>query len=230
MKSIRLTDCDIVTCYDPARSRESEFGRSARNAIVTTACSQDYEVFVLTYWAMRCPFDLVYDELWRQVDQFHPRCIGIEDVATQMTIGGAFEKLAQTESRHLPPIEPLRPDTRVNKKWRIRTQLQQVAPYGKLHILPNSYELESEWSAFPNGRTIDIIDTLAYCIQLHSIPFEEDAENSYNARMRRAHAHAKGSYEEEENVYDINRYRVPRPPDNLVDIRELFRGRALVNS
>lgn len=211
---VALRDCDIVTTYDPARTRQSEYKHLARNAIMTTACDAQYNVYVLAYYADRDSLKNIYDALKLQSDTFHPRCIGIEDVATQVAIGDAFDLIAQLQGDSLAPIVSLRPDTATNKKWRIKTSLQRVAPYGRLYIQPDMFEFKVEWSAFPNGRTIDILDVAAYCVGLHNIP-DDSATVDYNKKIR----------DRMSNVIDLEverdaRYEVRRPPE---DVRSVMR-------
>jgi hypothetical protein len=214
MASVQLRDTDIVTVYDPARSRETEYKHNARNAIMTTACDSDYNVFVLRYWARRASLDEIFEELHTHADLYHPRVIGVEDVAVQIAIGDAFVKQAKSNAWRIPPVEGLRPDTRVNKKWRIKTHIQRVAPYGRLYIPADSWELRAEWSAFPNGRTIDILDVLAYAIQLHNIP-DSVSSRSHNNDMKQRMAAAQGV------VIDLDaeresRYAVAKPPNGAI--------------
>ena len=216
MKQLRLRDCDIVTIYDPARSRETEYGRQARNAIMTMCADSTYNVYVLDYWAKRGTFELVWEEIKRHVERFRPRCIGVEDVAVQMAIGEAFTALARRESVRIPFIESVRPDTRVNKKFRIRTNIQRVAPYGKLFIPPDSYELVSEWKGFPNGRTIDLLDVLAYGIAMLNIPGGIFAED-YNASVEKAMEESREAPREvfDGGAVDEEYYMLPPPPETL---------------
>ncbi len=213
-----LSDCDIITCYDPGRTREQQYGKSARNAIVTTACTPDYRVCVLRYWAKRAGLQEIYEEIKEHVRLFKPRCIGVEDVAVQIAIGDAFELLSRAEGFRLPPIEPVRPDTRINKHFRIKTSLQKVGPYGKLWILKDSYDLKSEWAAFPKGRTIDIIDTLSYNIMLHGIPTTGVAD-VYNARLANRILESKGLIDPEPDHRDRQRPRKTPEPNPVIVLR-----------
>jgi hypothetical protein len=210
MKQWKLSDCDIVTAYDPARTRESEYGRNARNALMTTACTPDYDVAVLDYFAKRCSLDEIYTHVCQHVELYHPRCIGVEDVAVQIAIGDAFQLLAERDGINLPPLESLRPDTRVNKKWRIKTLIQKHGPYGRLYYIGDAYEFKSEFGAYPSGRTIDILDVYTYCISMHNIPDNELVRN-YNDSLKNKRAASRG------DVIDIDeerekRYTVPSKP------------------
>jgi Holliday junction resolvasome RuvABC endonuclease subunit len=200
----------VVTVYDPARSRESEYKRNARSAIITTACDSSYNVYVLDYFAKRASLDVIFEALEKHIQQYHPRVLAVEDVATQIAIGDAFAKIARMRGVRLPPLLPLRPDTRINKKFRIRTAVQKILPYGQLFIQAHHYELKAELEAFPNGLTIDILDTLAYAIMLHNIPDSSSARD-YNIKVKEALAAAHGI----DNDDDDRRYVVPGPPKDL---------------
>jgi hypothetical protein len=222
MPDYTLQQCDIVTIYDPARTRESEYGHLARNAVMTTACTPEYDVVVLDYYVGRGSFDEVWQAIKQQTNTYNSRCLGIEDVATQIAIGDAMERLAQAENIELPYIEPLRPDTRINKKFRIRTTLQRIGPKGKLFYQAHHYELRQEWNAFPNGRTVDLLDVLAYGIMLHDIP-DEVAFGDYNSRLKQRIYDSSPSVinlddyrnQSHEDTYSDPRYRVPTMPDGM---------------
>lgn len=209
---IPLASCDIVTCYDPARTRASEYGYLARNAIMTTACDQNYNVYVLAYYAKREALSEIYTAYELQCKEYHPRCVGVEDVATQIAIGDAFEIISRLKGHDLPPVVPLHPDTSVNKKWRIKTSIQRVASYQKLYIQSDHFEFKAEWGAFPNGRTIDILDVLAYCIQLHNIP-DDESQTNYNDAMRQRML--GNNMPIDEDIDEDDRYKVPGPPANV---------------
>ena len=134
----------------------------------------------------------------------------------QMAIGEAFTALARRESVRIPFIESVRPDTRVNKKFRIRTNIQRGAPYGKLFIPPESYELVSEWKGFPNRRTIDLLDVLAYGIAMLNIPGGLFAED-YNASVEKAMEESREAPREvfDGAAVDEEYYMLPPPPETL---------------
>lgn len=170
---------------------------------MTTGCDSDYNVYVLAYYAARESLKNVYEALVSQSNMFHPRCIGIEDVAVQVAIGDAFDLISELRGDNLAPIVSLNPDTSINKKWRIKTSIQRVAPYGRLFVQSDQYELKSEWSAFPNGRTIDLLDVLAYCIGLHNIP-DEDFATNYNRKIKQAmNSNVIDLDEERESRYQV---------------------------
>ena len=205
---IKLSACDIVAVYDPARTRESEYRSLARNALMVTACDASYNVYVLAYYAARTSLRNIYDKLVEFTSLCHPRCLGVEDVATQIAIGDAFVLISKLDGSTIPPLVSLRPDTSTNKKWRIKTEFQRVASYNRFYIQSHHYEFKSEWSAFPNGRTIDLLDVGAYAISLHNIPDNLSAQD-YNVKKRQDMSN---------NIIDIEsereqRYQVRRPPE-----------------
>jgi hypothetical protein len=221
----KLSQLDIVTIYDPARSRESEYGHLARNAIMTTGCTPDYDILVLDYFVGRKSFDVIYDALKQQCQRFSPRCVAVEDVAVQLSIGDAFYKIAQIENFRLPSIQSIKPDTRINKKFRIKTTIQQIALRSKLFAQKHHHELRQEWEGFPNGRTIDLLDVLAYGIILHNIP-DSVSYQSYNEKLKEKMLSSRG----DNNVIDIReythrdtfddpRYFVPKAPENQTILR-----------
>lgn len=212
---ISIRDLDIVTIYDPARSRESEYRSLARHAIGTFGMDSDYNVYVLDMWAARVPLDDILIEIERQCDVWSPRCIGVESVAAQAAIADIVYTWISMKHQIAPLYADLMPDTRVQKRWRIRMQLQRVAPFGKLFIQENQYNLKQELLAFPNGRTIDCCDILAYGIQLlnppmaHSLSSAED----FARRKRELVGARKVEYESDDALSPLSRVpKVRKPP------------------
>jgi hypothetical protein len=111
------------------------------------------------------------------------------------------------------------PDTRVNKKWRIKIELQRVAPYGRLHILPHHYNLRSEMLAMPNGKTIDLVDVLAYAIQILNPPVVDYKASIHDYVRRRLKD--QGHLPENNNRpwYD----NIPKPRQPPVDQQYVLR-------
>src|SRR5262245_18319045 len=205
IRTVAIKDLDICTVYDPARSRESQYGRLARHASLTAGMDYDYNVDVLEAWSLRCSLDKVLIELERQCDLWTPRKLDVESTAAQSAIADICYTWINMNHNIAPLNTDLIPDTRVNKKWRIRMELQRVAPYGRLYIQQQHYALRSEMLAMPNGQTIDLVDVLAYAIQLLNPPlndYKPSIEDYVNRRL-----HDNGS--DKRNIFD--QFNVPKP-------------------
>lgn len=170
----KLSNCDIVGVLDPARSRESEYKQLSRHAIVVTAMDWQSNIFVLHTWAKRCSTNELIEAAEEACKLFpEMRCFGVESVAAQVVIKDLIAEWLRL-NRILVPVVELRPDTRIGKKWRIRMQIQRPASIGKLFLQENQVDLYTELVGFPNSRTIDLVDCLAYCIALHYPPLSEE--------------------------------------------------------
>jgi hypothetical protein len=222
--TIPLTECDIVCVYDPARSRESEYRALARHAVMTCAMSQTYDVFVLAAWAKRVPLPEVLHEIQWQCDTFSPRVIGVESIGMQYAIADVVDAWLRL-NHELAPIDDLMPDTRVNKKWRIRMQIQRVAPFGKLWFQDHHLNLYQEYSAFPNGRTIDLMDVLAYCIALLN-PNDPDATD-FHADYLRRRRESEGIDTEDEPLTAQPEFSLARYRKVPTSAREYFRQQGI---
>jgi len=155
---------------------------------------------------------VIYEAICFHAATYRPRVIGVEDVATQIAIADAFSLLSQRDGIILPPLESLKPDTRINKKWRIKSIIQRYGPYQKLFCQEDAYEFKNEFGAFPTGRTLDLLDVFAYCLTMHNIP-DDIFMRSYNDRIRASRSASNGG-----EIIDIEeerekRYRMPAPPE-----------------
>lgn len=214
--SIPINQLDIVTVYDPARSRESEYGRLARHAILTAGMDSEYNIFVLDAWALRTSLDNVLIELERQCDVWSPRIVGVESTAAQAAIADICYTWISMHHNIAPVYTDLLPDTRINKRWRIRMEIQRVAPYGKLYLQQHMYDLRTELFGMPNGRTIDLCDVLAYAIQLLNPPVAsiERSIDEFARKMRRQRGDHTIEYEDHPYLH-VPKVRKP-PSDNSV--------------
>lgn len=150
---------DVVITVDLAVAEKIT---SDRNAVVVSATTPAGDVVVLEAWAKRCPPNEVLETIFRFSKKYHPRVVGVESVAYQKVFA---YMLAQEALRrdHWLRIEPL--PARGKKEQRIRG-LQPVAALGHLYLNAQHHELRDELAAFPLGKHDDLVDALAYGLQL----------------------------------------------------------------
>ncbi len=148
---------------DPAISTEKN---ADYTAIVTIGVDEFGIIYILDIVRERIqPFELnerIF-ELWKT---YQPIQIGIEDIAFQKSLQYSLTQEMHERSIYLP-LKPLRPAGRA-KDQRIRG-LQPLYANGRiLHNkeVKNMQHLEDELLRFPRGKHDDVIDALAYILDI----------------------------------------------------------------
>lgn len=138
---------------------------SARSSIVVIGVDDLCRIFVLFAWADRCPTDTYVEKIYKTYDDFKPKIFGVEANAMQTLFGDMLSREARVLKKRIPFV-PVFQNTKVEKKWRIRTTLQPVIAEGRLLLMDNQLELQAELSTHPMSPTVDIIDALASAVAL----------------------------------------------------------------
>ena len=100
-------------------------------------------------------------------EKWHPKRIAIETYAFQKVLQYTINDEMRRRN-HFLPLEQLKHETDRSKEDRIRA-LQPRYQQGAIHhcqSLPNNDWLEDELTRFPKGKHDDIIDALAYMLQI----------------------------------------------------------------
>lgn len=172
---------------DPAggKSGFARLGKTlARSAIVVLAEDRWRRIFVLEAWAKRCPTPELMEEIFRVNQQWKVRQFGIEANAMQSLFVDSFAVLAKERGIRVPAV-PIWQDTKVEKTFRIRGELQPVIADGRLVVGEDQVELKNELKAFPRGRTLDLVDALASCVKMLPAMQEEVRDNEAGEDLAR---------------------------------------------
>lgn len=138
---------------------------SARSSIIVIGVDELCRVYVLYAWADRCPTDDYVKKIYAANENFHPKIFGVEANAMQTLFGDMLAREARTLKMRIPFV-PVQQNTKVDKRWRIRSALQPVIAEGRLFVQDNQLELKAELSTHPMSPTVDLIDALASAVAL----------------------------------------------------------------
>jgi len=164
---LRKTEMNRYTLIDPAISVEKT---ADYTAMVTVGIDQYSNIYILDIVRERMKPDQIINTIFHQYERWHPQAIGLEEVAFQRALRYSIKKEMEERKRWLNIIE-LKPHAR-SKDQRIKG-LQPLYAEGKvLHNRELAYNiyLEDELLRFPRGRNDDIIDALAYALDLINPP------------------------------------------------------------
>lgn len=177
--SVKLSDMDVVLTCDPAISEKSS---ACRSALACVGMTPFRKIVVLDYWVGRQgdPAVLI-NTMLDMAYKWQPRVIGIESVAFQasmepytlreMTIRGVFY-----------PLQMLKPDRNERKNQRIMS-MQPFFRAGQVYIQRGMFDLIEEYETFPLGRTLDLLDAMAYAFRLLA-PQQQQAIPGLNEKLK----------------------------------------------
>ncbi|MEE9586119.1 MAG: hypothetical protein V3W09_04385 [Nitrososphaerales archaeon] len=167
---MRFPISDLVKRYaflDPASGKTNQKVKRlrARSAIACIGLDYLWRIYVLYTWAARVsPSKIIEQTLWVN-EEFHPTIFGVESNAQQYLFATQIEQAARAKGQHFP-IAYVDQSSMVHKENRIRSVLEPVIFQGRLCTQESQIEAEGELSAFPTGRTVDIVDAIASAIAL----------------------------------------------------------------
>ena len=148
---------------DPAISLEKNADYSA---FVVVGIDKYNNIYILDILRERLNVNDFINALFTLDEKWRPRAVGLEEVAFQRALRYSINKEQETRKRYLNIIE-LKPHAR-NKDQRIKA-LQPLYANGKvLHNrdIPYTIYLEDELLRFPKGKHDDVIDALAYALDI----------------------------------------------------------------
>lgn len=156
-----VQDLQIYLRLDPALSSDPE---SCRSAFVVDGIDSKDRVYLLEVVAKRLDPPGIIDELFRLNKRWKPTAVAIEEVLFQRVL--KYWLLKEATRRGITiPIRPLKTSTQRSKDERIRG----VSPYfagGMVYILKGQTDFIEEYSTFPLGHTVDILDAFSYGPQM----------------------------------------------------------------
>lgn len=159
---LRVRELNYFTTVDPAIGQKKD---SDNSAIVTIAVDQWNNWFVVNIVkGHMLPNEIIKNIFWNN-DAYHPRRIGIELTAYQKSLQYALVDEMRRRNIFLPIVE-LKAER--SKEERILGLVPRYANGTIFHLTqcPFREELEEELVRFPIGKHDDLIDALAYQLQI----------------------------------------------------------------
>jgi len=178
---LRVREINYFTMVDPAIGQRKE---SDKTAIVTIGVDQYNNWFVRNIiWGQFLPNEII-DRIFWNFEAFHPLKIGVELTAYQKSLQYALIDEMRRRNIFLPIVE-LKAER--SKMERIEGLVPRYANGTIFHLeqCPFIEQLEEELMRYPVGKHDDIIDALAYGLQI--------AHQARNPETAQRHQHHHGS-------------------------------------
>lgn len=150
----------FYTAIDPAISTK----RGDYSALVTVGMDGLRNIYIVDVRRGRWGVDELIDQMFDVVRTWRPIEVGLETVMFQKAL---LWPIREAMRRHETTfrIKELRPSTKITKEGRI-SALHEYFANGSLWIRKGLRELEQELLQFPVGAHDDMIDALAYVVQM----------------------------------------------------------------
>ncbi len=167
----------LAMTVDPNHSGNAGLGR-CRHAIMVVGLSSDGHYYLLDCWAQASSYDTFYAKIYELVDKWKLTKFGLETIAAQRYIGHHIQQMNLLKGRSLRILELKGevegPDGELTRKkeWRIRNVLAPIFEIGRFHTQRKFQDFLGEYTTFPKGRYVDMLDALAYCDQLLKTPLK----------------------------------------------------------
>lgn len=157
-----------VAC-DPAASVFKAGGGIAKDsdytAIVTIAVNPEGDIFVVDVVCDRIGVDEFIYELFRVVETYKPVQVGIETNAFQRALLFPIKAEMKRSNQYFHIVE-LKATRAATKQLRILS-LQPYFANGNIHVRKEHKEFLHEYRLFPLAKHDDVLDALAYVVQMH---------------------------------------------------------------
>jgi predicted phage terminase large subunit-like protein len=159
---LKVRELNLFTMVDPAIGQKKS---SDKTAIVTIAVDQYNNWFVVNIILGTMLPNEIIEHIFNNWEAYHPNKIGIEMTAYQKSLQYALVDEMRRRNIFLPVVE-LKAER--SKEERILGLVPRYANGTIFHLTQCPYrnELEDELLRFPIGKHDDIIDALAYGLQI----------------------------------------------------------------
>jgi hypothetical protein len=174
-KDFEYSHLRVGMVIDPNHSGNAGLGR-CRHAINVVGLSAAGDYYLLDCFAEACSYDAFYAKIYELAGKWKLTKIGLETIAAQRYIGHHIEQMSRLNGQPLRILELKGevegPDGELTRKkeWRIRNVLAPIFESGRFYTQRKFQDFLGEYTTFPKGRYVDILDALAYAPQLIKQP------------------------------------------------------------
>jgi len=194
-RDIRIEHLKKALVTDPTHSQNAAQGR-CRHAIVVLGISSEGNYYLLDCWAKHCGYEEYFRTLFQMARKWGLHRVGFETSAGQGFGAHHIQYYAGVHNYRLS-IVPLKGEVELEdgtistkKEWRIRGVLGPICEFGRFftQVWPDGkdrfQDFIGEYSEFPRGRFVDILDALAYAPQILRTPMSTTVAQELRRRNR----------------------------------------------
>jgi phage terminase large subunit-like protein len=181
---------NIQMIVDP--NHAGKLGRCKHAIVVTGYCKSPTRFYLLDVWAESASYDDLVISIYRLAKKWKLKKVHIEVNAAQKYLKFHLDYRAKAEMWDIE-FEPLTsPRTEDAKKVRIES-MEPTYKNGMFFCQRQHQQFISEFSLYPNSKTVDVLDTLGYAHQIYDAGTLTSAEyNEFVANIQQHQALPSG--------------------------------------
>jgi hypothetical protein len=164
---------NIVASFDPALGKKRE---NARSAFLVVGIDPQERIFLMSEWAVRDDPLKVLDGIFERTRRWEAQRCAVEAVLFQRVLADLLSKRCRdwNAAPGRRPQDMLFPGLfqavqlpkGKTKEGRIRALIGSVAEAGRLYVNRSCVEFLDEYSRFPEGETVDLLDAFTNSAEL----------------------------------------------------------------
>lgn len=139
--------------------------------ITITRVSKENKWYVTSYKMKMNTAELI-DHIFYLHDTYKPQVIGMEETTFTIAIQPFFDQEKRKRNKFIT-VQPLKHSGR-NKEARIRGLIPRFESKS-IFLVGDCSALEDEMRVFPRGQHDDVLDSLAYAVDIAKKPFQVDS-------------------------------------------------------
>ncbi len=165
----------VVMTVDPANEPEND-STNDYTAIVVTGVDDKKNMYILKYLRGRWSPKETVKHMYDLKEFYRPKKVGIEQVNFAKMLKYFVKDEGLNRNDPIKPVELKHGG--VNKHLRIRA-LQPYYEYGMVYHSSDMHDLEDELITFPKGKNDDLIDALAYVLEIMKMGGVEPEQHKF---------------------------------------------------
>lgn len=176
--NMRMNNLRVCMTVDPAHAGNAGRGR-CRHAIVVLGLAHTGDYYLLEAWAKACGYDEFINQIYDFATKYKLTKFGLETIAAQRFLAYHIQFLNRLNERNLKIIElkgevETEGEVTRRKEWRIRNVLLPIFESGRFYVEKKMQDFYGEYTTFPKGRFVDLLDALAYAPQMVTLPLKNE--------------------------------------------------------
>jgi hypothetical protein len=164
LPDIHPADLQIELLADPRHSDNENEGRCRHGIVVLGYLYNPQRIYLIDQWAEHCGYDAFVAKIYELAKRYKLSNIWLETICAQKLLKLYLDYRNRIEGRRLR-IDEFKRDTSANAKLnRIRSMNVYYAD-GQFFLRQCHSEWFTEYSTFPYGKTVDLLDVTGYAPQ-----------------------------------------------------------------
>lgn len=164
LPDIHPADLQIELLADPRHSDNEQEGRCRHGIVVLGYLYNPQRIYLIDQWADHCGYNEFVAQIYNFAKRYKLRNIWLETVCAQKLLKLYLDYRNRVEGIRLR-IDEFKRDTSANAKLNRIRSMNVFYADGQFFLRRNHSDWFTEYSTFPYGKTVDLIDVTGYAPQ-----------------------------------------------------------------